>query len=84
MTYIFLYYGFLTATPEILSSVTNMTSIFFGCTSLTGTIEINANPTSYLRCFYNTQKAIKLRGSSTILDKLADTANKGNVTVDRT
>ena len=35
MTYIFLYCGFLTATPEILSSVTNMESTFKGCTSLT-------------------------------------------------
>ena len=83
MTYTFLYYGFLTATQEILSSVTDMRGTFYGCTSLTGTIEINANPTSYSGCFYNTQKNIKLMGSSTILDKLAATA-KGNVTVDRT
>ena len=51
------------------------------CSSIEGIVEINANPTTYIECFYNTQKAIKLRGSSTILDKLVDTANKGNVTV---
>ena len=73
----------LTTPPDMsnANSVTNMQETFYGCTSLTGTIEINANPTSYSGCFYNTQNKIKLRGSSTILDKLVDTANKGNVTV---
>ena len=29
--------------------------IFMGCTSLTGTIEVNANPTECYECFKNTQ-----------------------------
>ena len=65
----------------IPSSVTSMYEIFSGCTNLTGTIIINANPTSYSECFYGTEKPIVLTGSSTMLQTLANTANKGNVTV---
>jgi hypothetical protein len=58
-----------------------MDRTFIGCTSLTGTIEINANPTSYTNCFDGTTQPIVLTGSSTVLDKLAATATNGNVTV---
>jgi len=37
----------------IPNSVTDLSSTFNGCTSLTGTITINANPTSYNYCFNN-------------------------------
>ena len=40
----------LTTAPTIPSSVTNMASTFSRCTALTGTIEVNANPTSYSDC----------------------------------
>lgn len=45
---------------EILSEIAgkpvkSMYNTFSGCTSLTGTIEVNANPTSYDRCLQSTQ-----------------------------
>ena len=45
----------LTTAPTIPNSVTDMTFTFYGCTSLTGTIEVNANPTECYECFKNTQ-----------------------------
>ena len=45
----------LTTAPVIPSSVTSMYGTFNGCTSLAGTIEVNANPTSYTRCLKSTQ-----------------------------
>ena len=54
---------------------------YAGCTALTGTITMDANPTSYSSCFANTQKTITLVGSSTMLAELAATGNNGNVTV---
>ncbi len=56
----------LTTAPAIPSSVTNMEATFIGCMGLTGNIEINANPTSYHDCFYDTEKPITLSGSSTL------------------
>ena len=53
-----------------------MYATFVNCTSLTGKIEINANPTSYDNCFhsvdFNTQN-IMLTGNSTKLDALKAT-----------
>lgn len=52
--------------PQIPSSVTNMRSALADCPSLTGTITINANPTSYERCFANVDMSkITLTGSAT-------------------
>lgn len=63
------------------NSITNMFCTFYGCTSLIGTVEINANPSSYDSCFYGTVKPITLTGTSTKLTELASTSNNGNVTV---
>ncbi|MGN1270087.1 MAG: leucine-rich repeat protein [Clostridia bacterium] len=71
----------LVTAPEIPSSVTSMGYTFSDCTKLTGTIVINATPTNYTKCFYNTKLPIKLTGSSTILDKIAGTANNGNIEI---
>ena len=61
-----------------------MTKTFYNCTPLTGTIEINANPTNYKNCFYNTVKPIQIYGQSTALEGIENTSTNGNVTVDRT
>lgn len=45
----------LISAPVIPNSVTNMLGTFNGCTSLAGTIEVNANPTSYTNCLKSTQ-----------------------------
>lgn len=66
--------------PVIPSSVTDMYDIFDGCTSLTGEVEINTNPERYDYVFYDTEKPIKITGSTTMKSQLADTANNGNVT----
>ena len=58
-----------------------MASTFEECTSLTGTITVNANPTSYDLCFSRTTQPIALTGSSAVLAELAATATNGNVTV---
>lgn len=71
----------ITTAPVIPSSVINMQGTFQLCTSLTGIIEINASPTYYDDCFYNTSKSITLTGLSTKLSGLAATSSKGNVTV---
>ena len=42
-----------------------MAYTFDGCTSLTGTIEINANPTNYRNCLKNTQ-ITEMTGSTTL------------------
>ena len=74
----------LIAAPDIPSSVKNLYCTFAGCDSLTGTIKIDVDintHSNYNGCFYKTTKPIILTGSSPILQKLANTANKGNVTV---
>ena len=71
----------LTTAPAIPNSVTDMSYTFYRCTSLTGTIGINANPTNYRDCFYDTVKPIQIYGKSTKLNELAETDNNGNVTV---
>lgn len=66
--------------PIIPSSVTDMSYTFYGCTSLAGSIEINANPTNHYNCFAGTAKHITLLGSCSILEKIAGTSNKENIT----
>ena len=72
----------LVVAPEIPSSVTKLAITFQNCTALTGTIEINANPASTMKCFNGTTQPIILTGSSTMLETLAATAPDGNVTVE--
>ena len=71
----------MTTAPTIPAGVTNMESTFYGCTSLTGDIEINANPAIYDNCFYGTTQSITITGSCSNATKaaLAGTANNGNV-----
>ena len=69
----------LVAAPIIPNSVTNMYWTFYYCTSLTGTIEINANPTEYNDCFYSTSKPIILTGTSTMLSQIA--GGRSNITI---
>ena len=71
----------LTTAPTIPSSVTDMKFCFNYCTSLTGKIIINANPSSYMDCMWETQRDIVLVGSSALLQNIADTASNGNVYV---
>ena len=71
----------LITAPTIPNSVTDMSWAFYRCASLTGTIEINVNPTNYSRCFYGTTQPITLTGSSPILSELAATSTNDNVTV---
>jgi hypothetical protein len=66
----------ITTAPVIPKSVTNMEYTFNGCHSLTGTIEINANPSSYNNCFYNvdfSSQNLTLTGASTKLDSIGAT-----------
>ena len=71
----------LSTVSTIPDGVEHMSCTFYGCASLTGEIEINANPTDYERCFADTVQPIILTGSSTMLNELAATATNGNVTV---
>lgn len=72
----------LTTAPVIPDNVTDTISYAFrNCTSLTGTIEINANPISCNNCFEGTVNPIILTGSSSRLRGIASTATNGNVTV---
>ena len=71
----------LVTAPTIPSSVTDMKFCFTYCTSLTGKIIINANPSSYMDCMWETQQDIVLVGSSALLQNIADTAANNNVYV---
>lgn len=74
----------LTTAPAIPSNVKSMQSAFNRCISLKGTIEINSNLGdyySYAFCFADTSKPIVLTGTSTMLNELAATSSKGNITV---
>jgi len=55
----------------IPNGVTSMNGLFESCSSLYGEIEINANPTSFSGCFYDTVNYIYLRGSSSKLEEIA-------------
>lgn len=63
--------------PDIPSSVKNMSHTFRECHNLEGTLIINANPDTYLNCFYNCSTNITgnlvLKGSSNILSDLLNT-----------
>ena len=63
--------------PTIPDSVIDMYSTFGGCINLTGTLEINANPSFYNDCFYNTATSeganLVLTGTSTKLQELLAT-----------
>ena len=71
----------LVTAPTIPNSVTDMNFCFTYCTSLTGKIIINANPSSYTDCMWQTQEDIVLVGSSTQLQNIANTAGNNNVYV---
>ena len=45
----------LTTAPVIPNNVIYMSSTFYGCTALAGSITINATPTDYSNCLYNTR-----------------------------
>jgi hypothetical protein len=74
----------LITAPAIPDSVVRLTRTFEGCTALTGTITINANPReyNYYDTFKDTAQPIVLTGSSTKLHALVGTATNGNVSVD--
>ena len=64
----------LTTAPVIPSYVKDMRYTFSGCTKLTGTIEVNANPTSYSNCLKSTQiTGITGSCSQTTKDRLMQT-----------
>ncbi len=73
------------STLIIPSSVDDMRNVFTNCSKLNGTITINANPTTYEKCFYQYYEAngtIKIMGSCSQQTKenLASTNNRNNVT----
>lgn len=70
----------MTEAPALPNSLVNISSIYKGCTSLTGTIRIDANITTYTDSFSGTVKPIVLTGTSTNLAVIAATSS-GNVTV---
>ena len=47
----------LTTAPDLskATKLDNIARAFYNCTSLTGIITLNANPTTYGSCLYNTQ-----------------------------
>lgn len=70
----------LTHAPEIPDSVTNMNGTFEYCSSLTGTIVINANPNYYNYCFAGASTSpdanLVLTGSSEKLEELLNTKSE--------
>ena len=86
LTFAFRYCTRLTTGPKsIPSTVTDIYGLFDGCSKLTGTIEINANPTDYGLCFRNAATAegtsLVVTGSSTILDEIIATKSEtSNIT----
>ena len=67
---------------KIPESVKNISGAFWYCNNLSGTIEINAQPTDYNNCFTNAAIAegaqLKLTGTCSVLDELR--AQGGNIT----
>lgn len=66
----------LTTVSTIPEKVDYLADTFRGCTSLTGTIVINANPSNRGGCFGGVnfaEQGIELTGSSTMLDKILAT-----------
>ena len=72
----------LTTAPEIPSSVTSMDYTFYGCTSLTGNLVINANPTGYGECLSDASTAagtnLVVSGTSTLLDEIIATKSENS------
>ena len=69
----------LETVPEIPSGVGTMEKAFRGCTSLTGTIVINAEPSRYDYCFYGVDfvgQNLNLVGSSSKINQLKATATQ--------
>lgn len=84
------YYGYILKKNEygaILESIngqpiTNVDYTFANCTSLTGTITINANPTSYKTCFSSVDMSkIAFAGScdATLKQQIANTGVNGSL-----
>ena len=61
----------LITVSKISSSAIYIKNMFIDCENLTGTIRIDANPTSYDYCFGRTTKPIKLIGNASIETKKA-------------
>ena len=61
----------VTPPPVIPAGVKSMYATFCFCTRLTGTIEINANPTEYLDCFTGTSKPIHITGTTTLKEEFS-------------
>ena len=68
-------------TLPIGNKVYSMTNAFKDCYALTGEIKINGNPTSYKYCFSGTKLPIVLTGTSSCLQRLANTSSNGNITI---
>ena len=71
----------------IPSGVTSANKVFYNCTNITGTLEINSTTTNYVDMFSGTTQPIILTTTSSevtreYLEALAATSTNGNVTVD--
>lgn len=74
----------LITAPTIPCTIVRMEETFSGCTSLTGSIVINANPSYYSKCLNNTSKPIILRGNSVLLNELKNTGWQNNsITIEK-
>ena len=75
LKYAFSYNSDITTLPTIPASVKRMDFALQGCTRLTGTLTIDANPTSYIHCFdglsFFVQK-LKLTGNSSMINTLGN------------
>lgn len=78
---LFLEASHITTAPVIPETIIDMRMTFAGCSKLTGTVIINANPNNYESCFIGTSKPIILKGNSNLLNDLAKTSYAGNITV---
>ena len=76
----------LAKAPEIPNSVTDMEFTFADCSSLTGDLIINANPTNYGHCLSNVATNpgcnLVLSGASTKLQEIYNTKSENsNITI---
>ncbi len=65
----------LKTAPKIPSSVKYLSNTFLNCSSLTGNIVIDANPTEYTDCFKGVTKPITITGATTLKQELLATQN---------
>ena len=65
----------------IPKNVTNIQQTFFDCTNLEGKITINCNPENYENFLQWTTKPITLTGESNMLNQIATSSGRGDVTV---